>query len=90
MVGLLHNLKLSARRKLRPADTDTAGRQQRRHPGFVHPNADAKAGDARLSHLEKRGADLISVADACKVVGQSFDCEVLAKLAVILFNCSCQ
>jgi hypothetical protein len=35
-----------------------------------------------LSNLEHRAADLISVADAHRIVGQSFDCEVLAKLSV--------
>src|SRR5438477_12774528 len=56
--------------------------QQCRHPGFVHPNADAIAGNARLSDLEQRAADLITVADAHGTVGQSFDREVLAKLSV--------
>src|SRR5580658_10030348 len=39
----------------------TAGCEQCRHPGFVHPNADAKACDARLSDLEKCGADLKAI-----------------------------
>ena len=60
----------------------TARCQQCRHPGFVHPNADAKACDARLSDLEKCGPDLITVADAYDIVGQPFDCEVLAELSV--------
>ena len=60
----------------------SAGRQQRRHPGLVHPNADAIAGHARLGDLEQRAADLIAVADAHGIVGQSFDREVLAELSV--------
>ena len=59
----------------------SAGRQQGRHPGLVHPDADAIAGHARLGHLEQRAADPISVADADDVVGQAFDREVLAELA---------
>src|SRR5262245_64295336 len=52
-----------------PQDTEvesrpSAGCQQCRHPGLVHPNADAIAGNARLSDLEQRAADLITVADA--------------------------
>jgi hypothetical protein len=35
-----------------------------------------------LGHLEKRGPDLITVADAYGIVGQPFDCKVLAKLSV--------
>src|SRR6266542_5652855 len=60
----------------------SAGSQQCRHPGFVHSNADAIAGNARLSDLEQRAADLITVADAHGIVGQSFDREVLAELTV--------
>src|SRR5262245_6371252 len=60
----------------------SAGCQQCRHPGLVYPNADAIAGNARLSDLEQRAADLITVADAHGVVGQSFDREVLTELSV--------
>jgi hypothetical protein len=35
-----------------------------------------------LSDLEKCGSDLKKVADAYDIVGQPFDCEVLAKLSV--------
>jgi hypothetical protein len=35
-----------------------------------------------LGDLEKRTADLISVADADRVVGQSFDREVLTELSM--------
>src|SRR5882724_2499304 len=56
--------------------------QQCRHPRLVHPNADAIAGNARLSDLEQCAADLITVADANDIVGQSFDREVLAELSV--------
>src|SRR5262245_30283192 len=60
----------------------SAGCQQCRHPGLVHPNADAIAGNARLSDLEQRAADLITVANTHNIVGQSFYCEVLAELSV--------
>src|SRR5215470_1579485 len=60
----------------------SAGRQQRRHPGLVHSNADAIAGNARLSDLEQRAADLVAVADARGIIRQSFDREVLAELTV--------
>ena len=59
-----------------------AGCQQCRHPRLVHPNADAIAGNAGLSDLEQCAADLITVADANGIVGQSFDREVLAELSV--------
>ena len=60
----------------------STGRQQRRHPRLVHPNADAIAGDTGLSDLEQRATDLVTVADADGIVGQSLDGEVLAKLSV--------
>src|SRR5262245_42530594 len=60
----------------------STGCQQRRHPGLVHPNADAIAGNARLSDLEQSAADLIAGTDANSVVGQSFDREILAELSV--------
>src|SRR5258705_3987508 len=60
----------------------SARRQQCRHPRLIHPNADAIAGNARLRDLEQRAADLITVADAHGIVGQSFDREVLAELSV--------
>ncbi|MCU1226905.1 MAG: hypothetical protein JWQ42_4998 [Edaphobacter sp.] len=56
--------------------------QQCRHPGLVHPNADAIARNPRLRDLEQRAADLITVDDAHGIVGQSFDGEVLAELSV--------
>src|SRR5262249_6890985 len=37
---------------------------------------------ARLGHFEQGAADLVAVADAHLVVGQAFDGEVLAELAV--------
>src|SRR5262249_55395521 len=58
----------------------SAGCQQCRHPGLVHPNADAIAGNPRLRDLEQCAADLITVADAHIIVGQSFDREVLTEL----------
>src|SRR5438309_9385984 len=60
----------------------SAGCQQCRHPGLVHPDANAITGNAGLSDLEQRTADLITVADANGIVGQSFDREVLAELSV--------
>src|SRR5262249_35566232 len=60
----------------------STGCQQCRHPGIVHTNADAIAGNARLSDLEQRAADLITVANTHNIVGQSFYCEVLAELSV--------
>src|SRR5262245_14851942 len=60
----------------------SAGCQQCRHPGLVHPNTNAIAGNARLSDLEQCAADLITVADANDIVGQSFDREILAELSV--------
>jgi hypothetical protein len=59
-----------------------AGGQQRRHPGLVHANADAIAGNARLGDLEKSAADPVAVADAYDIVGKPFDREVLAELPV--------
>src|SRR5579863_47268 len=59
-----------------------AGCQQRWHPGFVHPNADAITCDAGLGDLEKCAADLITVADTYDIVGQTFDREVLTELSV--------
>src|SRR6516225_3039644 len=60
----------------------STGRQQRRHPGLVHPNADAIARYARCSDLEQCTADLITVADTNGIVSQSLDREVLAELSV--------
>ncbi len=57
-------------------------REQSRHARFVHPDAEAITGDARLRDLEHRTADRIPVADAHTIVGQSFDREVLAELTV--------
>src|SRR5262249_1820773 len=56
--------------------------EERRHARLVHADADAVARDARLGDLEHRATDLIAVADAHGVVGQAFDREVLAELAV--------
>src|ERR1700722_3282051 len=60
----------------------SAGCQQCRHPRLVHPDTNAITGHARLSDLEQCAADLITVADANGIVGQSFDREVLAELSV--------
>src|SRR5262249_11798642 len=60
----------------------TTGRQQCGHPRFIHANADAIASNARLRDLEKCSANLIAVADAHGLVGQTFDREVLTELSV--------
>src|SRR5258705_5829880 len=60
----------------------SAGCQQCRHPGLVHPNADAVAGNPRLSDLEHCTTYPVTVADAHGIVRQAFDREVLAKLSV--------
>src|SRR5262249_36585707 len=60
----------------------SAGRQQRGHPGLVHPNADAIARYARCSDLEQCTADSITVADTSGIVRQSLNREVLAELSV--------
>src|SRR5260370_7731226 len=52
--------------------------QQCRHPGLVHPNANAVAGNARLSDLEQCAADLITVADPNGTLRPSFARELLS------------
>jgi len=64
-------------RTLMPA----VGNQQRGHPRFVHPDADAIAGDSRLGDLEERASDAILVADTDLAIGQTFDGEVFSKLS---------
>src|ERR1700689_2308654 len=59
------------------------GNQQRRHPGIIHPDPHPEAGDPRLGYLENRAADLVPVADAYLIVGQSLHGEVLAELPVL-------
>src|SRR5262249_12804831 len=59
----------------------SAGRQQCRHPGLVHPNANAIARYARCSDLEQCTADSITVADTDSIVRQSLDREVLTELS---------
>jgi len=56
--------------------------QQCRHQWLAQSNGDAIAGNARLSNLKQRVADPITVTDAHRIVGQSFDGEVLAELSV--------
>src|ERR1700723_2953175 len=58
------------------------GCEQRRHPRFVHPNADAIARYAGLRDLEKCGADLKSIADAHGIISQFLDRKVLTELPV--------
>ena len=59
------------------------GNKQRGHPRVIHPDAYPEAGDSRLGHLEDRFADLVPVADAHLVVGQSLHGEVLTELPVL-------
>src|SRR5205814_2089043 len=61
----------------------TVSDQQSRHPGLVHPQAHPVTGHPRLGDLEQRTADAVPVADAHLLVGQPFDGEVLAELAVL-------
>src|SRR5580658_5360663 len=56
-----------------------AGCQQSRHTRLVHANADAIAGNARLSDFEERAADPITVADADRIVRDSLDGEIFAE-----------
>src|SRR3569833_930668 len=58
----------------------STGCQQRRHSWLVHPKANPKAGNPRLRNLEERAANSIAVPDAHRIVGQSFDCEILTEL----------
>jgi hypothetical protein len=73
-LALLQNAKVESR--------PSAGCQQCRHPRLVHSNADPIAGHARLCDLEHGAADLITIANANAIVGQSFDREILAELSV--------
>src|SRR5215510_5883442 len=71
--------------RLKDAEVESrppAGGEQRWHARLVHSNADAIAGDARLRHLEQRAADPIPIADAYRIVEQSFDRKVLSELSV--------
>jgi hypothetical protein len=56
------------------------GGQQRRHSGLVHPDANAIAGNSGLRDFEECTPDPIPVADAHRVIGQTFDCEIFAEL----------
>src|SRR3954452_19097464 len=56
--------------------------EQRRNTGVVQPDPDAVASDAGLADLEDGAPDPKAVADAHLVVGEPFDREVLAELAV--------
>ena len=57
------------------------GGQQRRHSGLIHPNTYAIAGNSGLRHLEQCAPDPIPIADAHRIVGQAFDCEIFAELS---------
>jgi hypothetical protein len=57
--------------------------KQSRHLRIVHPNSEAIAGDAGLSHFKDRSADPVSVPDANLIVGETFNGEILTKLSVL-------
>jgi hypothetical protein len=57
------------------------GHQQGRHPGFIHANAHAVAGYARLRHFEYRVANAVSIANADLVIKKPVNREVLSELA---------
>jgi len=54
---------------------------QRGHSRFVHANAQAIAGYARLCYLEYRIPNAISITDADLVIGKSFNGEILSELS---------
>jgi len=58
------------------------GDEQSSHARFIHPDADAVARNPRLCYLEQGIPDPVAVADAHLIVGQAFDGEILAELAV--------
>jgi len=55
------------------------GDKQCGNPRIIHADPDAIAGAARLRYLEDRAANLVAVANAHLVVGQSLHSEVLAE-----------
>ena len=55
--------------------------EQRRHPRFIHADADAVARHSRLCHFKYRVTDAISIADAYLVVSKSFNGKVFSELA---------
>src|ERR1700722_18821055 len=57
------------------------GSQQRRHPGLVHPNANAIAGNSRLLDFKEGAPNPIPVADAHPIIGKAFDDEIFTELA---------
>ena len=58
------------------------GDEHRGDARVVHADPDAVAGDPGLRDLEDGSADLVAIADADLVIGESFHGEVLAELAV--------
>jgi hypothetical protein len=60
----------------------SAGCHQCGHLQLAGPNAYAIAGNTRLSDLEYCAADLITIADANGIIGQSFHRKILAELSV--------
>jgi hypothetical protein len=55
--------------------------KQGRHARFIHADANAVAGYARLGHFEYCITDTVSIADADLVIGKTFNGEVFAELA---------
>ena len=58
------------------------GDQQCGHLRLVHADADAVAGDTRLRHFEQSTTDPVMIADAHRIIGKSFNGEVLAELPI--------
>ena len=57
------------------------GYEQGWHPRFIHANADAIAGYARLCHFKYRIANAVSIANADLVIRKSLNREVFSELA---------
>ena len=55
--------------------------QKRRHPRFVHPDAEPIASDSRLGDFEEGAPDPILIADTNLTIGQPLHRELLAELA---------
>ena len=55
--------------------------EQGRHPRFIHPNADAVAGYARLCRFEYRVTNAVAIANADLVISKSLNSKVFSELA---------
>src|ERR1700691_6786736 len=54
--------------------------EQARHTRFIHANADAKAGYARLCHFKYRVTNAVAIANADLGIRKSLNGEVFSKL----------